>query len=58
MPSVCTSADRNVPEKPHLGENREGLEMNAEESIMTYGKWLRSTLQGEGSAFAKNMDSS
>lgn len=54
-PAVCTSADRNVPEKSRLGES---LEINAEDFILTCGKWLKSNLQGEGSALAKNMDSS
>lgn len=58
MPAVCTSADRNVPEKSRLGESRESLEINAEDFILTYGKRLKSNLQGEESALAKNMDSS
>lgn len=57
-PEVCTSADRNVLEKSHLGERRESLELNAEDFILTSGKRLKSNLQGEGSALEKNMDSS
>lgn len=57
-PAVCTSADRNVLEKSRLGESRESLEINAEDFILTSGKQLKSDLQGEGSALAKNMDSS
>lgn len=34
------------------------LEINAEDSIITYGKRLKSNLQGERLASAKNMDSS